>query len=500
MQNRYVTIWFRSLKTDWLTRRYPGLRQAPFVFAIQDHGRKVITAANGLVMAQGACPGMTVEDARVFTPGLQVFDDRADLAPRLLKAIALWCSRFSPAVAVDLPDGVILDATGCPHLWGGELAYVTRIGERFLQLGYDVSVAMSDTIGASWAISRSSPGIHVLPAGGQLEALRGLPPATLRLEAGLTERLHKLGLRSVGAIVQVGRRSLKKRFGEALLLRLDQALGSREEIIDPVEPAQVWEDRLPCLEPVATRAGIEIALERALGTICSRLRSEGKGVRRAVFRCMRIDGKTEKIEVGTVRATNNEKHLFKLFELKLETIEPALGIDVFILTAEKVEDVTVTQGQFWDKGSGISNAGLSFFLDRLTGKFGEGHIYRYLPGQRHLPEKSIKVAGHLDEQPAVSWRPETRRPLQLLSPPEPIEVMAPIPDYPPIHFRYKGRVHKVARSDGPERIEQEWWVAGGRHRDYYCVEDEEGNRYWLFRSGHYTGARTERWFLHGFFA
>ena len=84
--------------------------------------------------------------------------------------------------------------------------------------------------------------------------------------------------------------------------------------------------------------------------------------------------------------------------------------------------------------------------------------------------------------------------------PEPIEVTAPIPDYPPMLFRYKGKLHKIIKADGPERIEQEWWLQEGQHRDYYCVEDEEGCRYWLFRSGHYDAEKTYQWFIHGFFA
>jgi protein ImuB len=84
--------------------------------------------------------------------------------------------------------------------------------------------------------------------------------------------------------------------------------------------------------------------------------------------------------------------------------------------------------------------------------------------------------------------------------PEPVEVAAPIPDYPPMHFRHRGELHTIKKADGPERIEQEWWLSEGEHRDYYIVEDEAGSRYWLFRLGHYTGNKPHRWYLHGFFA
>ena len=70
----------------------------------------------------------------------------------------------------------------------------------------------------------------------------------------------------------------------------------------------------------------------------------------------------------------------------------------------------------------------------------------------------------------------------------------------PLNFRYKKDLHVIKKADGPERIEREWWLQDGEHRDYYAVEDEEGKRYWLFRSGHYNEVEKPKWFLHGFFA
>lgn len=125
-------------------------------------------------------------------------------------------------------------------------------------------------------------------------------------------------------------------------------------------------------------------------------------------------------------------------------------------------------------------------------------IRRYLPDAHYWPERSLRRASSLREKLSTGWRTAPLRPLQLLPVPERIEVTAPIPDYPPMLFRHKGKLHKVVRADGPERIEQEWWLQQGQHRDYYHVEDEEGQRYWVFRLGHYDDKRCQ-WFLHGVF-
>jgi protein ImuB len=134
----------------------------------------------------------------------------------------------------------------------------------------------------------------------------------------------------------------------------------------------------------------------------------------------------------------------------------------------------------------------------LAVKVGQQAIHRYLPDEHYWPERSLKPALSIQEETTSEWRSDKPRPLQLLSSPELIEVTAPIPDYPPMLFLHRGHRHKVVRADGPERIEQEWWLQQGQHRDYYQVEDETGNRYWIFRLGHYHD-ETYQWFLHGYF-
>ena len=277
-------------------------------------------------------------------------------------------------------------------------------------------------------------------------------------------------------------------------------MGYEEEILNPIYPIDNWQERLPCLEPIITATGIEIALQKLLETLCSRLKNVAKGLRIALFTCYRVDGKIEKVEIGTNNPTYNVLHLFKLFEIKLSSIEPALGIDLFMLEGKKVEKVSTVQEKLWENSSGFDNIGLSQLLDRLIGKFGDQRIHRYVPDEHYWPEHCLKPALPLQEEMIAEWKLDRPRPIQLLRSPELIEVTAPIPDYPPMLFRYKGKLHKIIKADGPERIESEWWLHQGQHRDYYCVEDEEGCRYWLFRLGHYDEEKTYQWFIHGFFA
>lgn len=502
MQRRFVSIWFRHLTTDWFTIRQriqdgPDLKKIPFVLRTQSHGRMVITAANAIAESHGITSDMVLADARAIIPGLNVEDDIPDLPLRLLNRLAEWCIRFSPAVAVDLPDGLILDATGCSHLWGGDEGYVNDITRKLNARGYTVRIAMADTMTVAWGVARFGKGSLIIKSGEHADALMPLPPEALRLEPDVVERLHKLGLHQVRQFINMPRSSLRRRFGTALLEQLDKALGQEMEVIQPVQPIEPHQERLPCLEPVVTPGGIEIALRQLLENLCRRLHQEQKGLRSAVLKCYRMDGKMEKVEIGTNRPSHNIHHLFKLFEIKLPTIEPGMGIELFVLEAPKVDDHFPAQEGMWEETTGMEE--ISELIDRLSNKVGRNTICRYLPAEHYWPERSFKKAASLDEPPTTYWRGDKQRPLQLLPYPERVEVTAPIPDYPPMLFRHRGKIHKIVRADGPERIEQEWWIRDGQHRDYYRVEDEEGIRYWLFRLGHYENG-NEQWFVHGFFA
>jgi protein ImuB len=495
---RFVSIWFRHLSTDWFTLRQPRLKNLPFVLRAPAHGRMIITAANAMAEAIGINSGMVLADARAIIPELQVLDDKPDLVEKLLHRLAEWCIRFTPVVAVDLPDGLLLDATGCAHLWGGDQPYLDTIVKKLTLRGYDVCAAMADTQGVAWAVARFGKEPLVTVSGMHIEALLPLPPEALRLDVETVERLHKLGLHQIGQFIKMPRSSLRRRFGQHFIMRLNMALGVEMEMIEPVQLVEPYQERLPCMEPIVTATGIEIALQQLLETLCLRLQQEQKGLRVAIFKGYRVDGKVEQVDIGTNRASHNIRHLFKLFETKLSTIEPALGIELFTLEAQKVEDHYPQQEKMWEGSNGLEDIRLSELIDRLAGKVGMQSIHRYVPDEHYWPERSFKPASSLQEKLTTSWRTDKPRPVQLLHIPERIEVTAPIPDYPPMSFRHNGKLHTVIKADGPERIEQEWWLQQGQHRDYYRVEDEEGHRYWVFRLGHYHD-KMYQWFLHGFF-
>lgn len=500
MPKRFVSIWFRHLLTDRKAISEPSLKGKPVVFVEPDHGRMVVTATNAVAEKYGVIEGMVLADAKILVADLQVFDGKRGRNLKLLKGLAEWCLRYTPLVAIDPPDGLLLDVTGCTHLKGSEREYLKDLTDRLRTLGYDVRPGLADTIGCAWGVARCASSGLIVPEGGHRNALMPLPPSALRLPTDLLVKLQNLGLYQVSSFIHMPRSVLRRRFGKDMVLRMLQALGQEEEFLLPLKEPMPYTERLSCLEPIKTRPAIEIAVKALLDNICKRLYGEGLGLRAASITYYRIDGKTGTINIGTNHASHRSEHLFKLFSLTLDTVAPGLGIELFVLEAPHTEPVSDKQSELWAAKPGADSEQVAELLDRVAGKIGTEHIQRYLPSEHYWPERSAQPTCNIKKKPESDWRTDKPRPVQLLDKPEVIEATALTPDYPPILFIYKGKRHEIKKADGPERIEREWWLEPGEHRDYYIAEDQDGRRYWIFRSGHYNGSQQGHWYLHGFFA
>ena len=440
MQRRFVSIWFRQLLADWQLIRRPELKDVPFVFAAPDHGRMMITAVSPMAQDFGVEVGMRTADAKATCPGLEVLDDKPGRPRKLLKSLGEWCVRYSPIVAIDEfgMDGLLLDISGCAHLWGGEREYLKEIVSRFKGKGYTVRLAIADTPGAAWAVSHYGKVTPLIPIGEQVNAMLNLAPDALRLEEPVLAKLRKLGFYQIKSFIGMPRSVLRRRFGEDFLLRLAQAIGTENDMLVPLQVPVAFSDRLACLEPIKTRNGIEIAINKLLENLCKRMHADGKGLRTGLLTCYRIDGKVVQVDIGTSGASNCPSHLFKLFQLKIDQIRPALGIELFVLDAPKVDDVEVPQKEMWTSKPGLDDQSVIRLLDRVAGKVGFQAIHRYLPAKRYWPERALSRAVSVTEKTNTSWRIDKPRPTELLKSPVPIEVMAIIPDHPPKFFIYKG--------------------------------------------------------------
>jgi len=452
-------------------------------------------------------PGQKATDAFALVPELLTEEAEPEHDAAALAALVDWCVRFSPAVAADPPDGLFLDITGVAHLWDGEAAMLADFQARLAAGGLPFRCAIADTPAAAWALAHYGADGIIVPPGGQRAALEPLPPAALRLDADAAAQIERLGLRRLSQLFALPRAPFAKRFGKAAMLRLDQALGRTAEALTFRRPPTPWIARLAFAEPISAPEDMARVAHDAAARLCARLEREGKGARRFELFFHRLDGRSPSVAVGLALPGRDAIRVAKLMTPKIEAIDPGFGVEVVTIIAAEVEPLSGRQGKLEGAAQPGVEDGLSPLIDRLTNRLGEDRVWRAAPVESHVPELSAARAEPLARpSEARPWDPETPRPLRLFRRPEPLEgVIALTPDDPPNQFRWRGRLHRVRRAEGPERIAEEWWkreiedVSVARVRDYYRVEDADGGRFWLFRSGLYEQGQPAKWWLHGLF-
>ncbi len=515
---RLISIWLPRWPIDRLRRarrpavapsRRPPAEPVPFALTAPGRHGAVLTAVNRQAGAEGLAPGMRLADARALLPRLAVADARPAQDRRGLERLALWCNRFTPCCAVDGEDGLLLDIAGADHLFGGEAAMAAEVEARLAGLGFEARTGLADTPGAAWALARfGGAGCRIAAPGATLAALGPLPVEALRIAPGDARLLRRLGLTTVGAAAALPRAALARRFrgreeGEAVPERLDRALGRRPDPVASLPPPPACLARLAFPEPLIDLAGLEAALARLAEDLCASLERDGLGARTLALLCCRVDGGAARRGVSTARATRDAAHLARLFAGKIETVDPGFGIDAMALHAVRAEPLAPAQFRLAEGGRGDGELGP--LIDRLLARLGEEAVFRLEPVESHLPERAERRMAPGREGAAWPVRPGLPpRPFRLFDPPEPVEAVAEVPDGPPALFAWRRLRRRVARAEGPERIEPEWWTAGpeDRPRDYYRVEDAEGRRYWLFRAGLYRDAGDKeppRWYIHGLY-
>ena len=478
---------------------------------------------------------MPVADARARLPMLRVADAEPAACARALAAVTGWCTRYTPWTAVNGPDGVFLDVTGCAHLFGGEAALLADLTGRLEGFGLEARAALAETPGAAWAMARFGDGdaVEIVLPGATRAALAALPVAALRLPPADAAVLSRLGLARIGDLYDLPRAALARRFGDGVARRLDQALGRAPDPVSPRPPVAPHRVHRAFAEPVLLGEEIGAALDDLLARLCARLSLVGRGARRLALTLMRLDGSRVDLAIGTSAPARDPRHLARLFAERLVGIDPEFGIGSMTLTATATEALGARQLRLdglvvgglaagglaaggpaaselaTSDGADGREGGIAPLIDHLGNRLGAEAVMRFAPRRSHLPERAARRAPAFAGTPAGGEKPEAPiatgpRPLRLLDPPEPVEAVAPVPDDPPLMFRWRRAVHRVARADGPERIAPEWWREAApparETRDYYRVEDEDGRRFWLYRRGLYRPGAAPTWFLHGFFA
>ena len=354
------------------------------------------------------------------------------------------------------------------------------------------------------------------------DAIAALPVAALRLDTRALELLARLGVDTVAQLLALPRAPLVRRFGAAIATRLDQATGRLPEPLVPFAPPHAIAVTQRFAEPIATAEAIEHWLTQLVPRLAVALAETGMGARAVELIADRVDGVPQRLRLGFARATRDAAHMLRLALRRIEEVAPGYGIDALTLHVRRADPLG--SEPFAPELAEPSSPDLAPLVDTLANRIGMTRLWRCRSVDSDVPERSVRSAPPLDEQRVVvarlrpddvrrldgrttdhPWHPRWPRPIRLLRRPEMLDhVVFELPDRPPARFTWRGTMHRVICADGPERIGGEWWRRPSERlaiRDYFHVEDETGQRFWVFRRG--DGARLDTgdlsWFLHGRF-
>jgi len=520
---RFLSLWLPRLATDRARRARSVDARAPLaaVATIANARRLVGVDANAARL--GLTPGLTLADARARRPQLVAVDADPEAEAKLLERLADFCARFTPLVALDPPDGLMLDVSGVAHLVGGEEGLVAEVEARVARLGFALALGLADSPRSAWALARFSDK-RVAPAGlcgkGFAKLFHDLPVAALGLDEAICAGLARAGLKRVGDLALRPRAPIAARFGAETIARLDALAGLTREAISPrFSPPDFCVERR-FVEPILAREAALAALTKLADDLALLLARREKGARRLELSLFRVDGAVRRVRVGAGRPLGEGKAMARLFVERLaggeeEEIDAGFGVDLMRLSCLLAEPLAPKQSEWEQAEEAQRAAGLAELLDRLSARLGPRRVTRQALVGAHIPECAVAAApataapeglrfvrhDEWDEEGDDAFAAAPRRPLRLFERPEPIEAIAEIPDGPPLRFRWRRVLREAAAIEGPERLAQPWWRrADAPTRDYFRAEDAAGRRFWLYREGLY-GRETAKakWFAHGAF-
>lgn len=507
-QRRYLAVWFPFLSTERSerVRANKGPPDAPLVLIDKVGNALRLAAVDPSALAEGLSPGMTLADARARVPELRAEPYEPDADAGLLGRLLDDFGRFTPMAALDAPHGLILDVTGCGHLFGGELKLGRAVRARTTRLGLTARMALAGTPQSARALCRFGSG-GMFNADRTRRAIRALPVLALELSDRDTQALRRAGLKTIGDVDDRPRVSLAARFGSVLPMRLDRLFELEDARITPHRPsAPIKADRV-LMEPVTEDIHVETVLGDLLVDVCALLERSRLGARVVRLRLFRVDYGVRWLEARSARPTRDPVMIARLFSERMtalgEALDPGFGFDHLRLEVVLSETLSTEQATFDPQPS--QSQVLGDLTDRLAARLGEDAVMRIEAVDSHLPERATRwrpTSHALVNKPNEAASPlcsRPVRPLRIFDPPQSIEAIALAPDSPPARFRWRRVDHRVVSSEGPERIEGEWWRRRERVRDYYRIEDTDGRRFWVFRAGRFGEEPPPRWYLHGLF-
>jgi protein ImuB len=328
----------------------------------------------------------------------------------------------------------------------------------------------------------------LIEAGGEAMALAPMPLDVLELDPDVVERLHLLGVTTLGALAALPHGPFVRRFGPPAARWHDAARGIDRSPFTPRGHAISIEAAMLGEGSAQSEAAVIFALRVLIGRICSDLERCGKRASALHVDIELEDADTARIEVQLAAATSQERAMLDVVRAKLEGASfaaPICGLRVCALGLEEGgEPVPLLAGDEIDRAS------VAVVLARLEAMLGEPVRRAQTRAAHPLEERFTYVPFTVpaDRPKAERYRfgeAESTRlvpQLRLLAVTE-IDVRLRRGEPAMVGER------AVRQCAGPWRIE-EGWFAAPIARDEYDVQLDTGEICRIYRQG-------DRWYLRG---
>ena len=547
---RILSVWFKRLAVERIIRREKIPFGTPVIIKGNKKNSDIIYSLNRAAELEGLYLEQSINDALAKCPNVLIRFINLESDSQFLDMLMRWAEKFSPWIKTELPDGLLIDLTGCAHLFGGEELLIQTLKNDCLKFSLTVQISIADTAGAAWALSHfigENPAIaytsdvidqearatrsravkkgyslvnffstdreentdvmksFIALPGEVRGAVACLPLAALRIPSNKVIDLRKLGLKYVKDLFEIPRAVLVRRFGKDVLRRLDQILGLESEPISPKGARKHFSVRLTLPEPIGLKADLVLALQCLVSSLCQKLKKNAVGARIVQLQVFKIDGITESVYVELARPSFDVKRIMYLLNMKVEEIKADFGIDLVRLEVKLFEPIFEYQYEKIPKENNFETKTpeadllLDDLLSRIALKISTDKITRWHSAESHIPEKSFLTLSALWSEPEMEWQDHNLlRPTTLFN--DEI-ILVEDQNFPPKKFKWRNRLFDTSSSVGPERISPEWWLdaSGWRTgvRDYWRVNVKTGERLWLYYA--YGGIKNGGWFCHGDF-
>lgn len=471
----------------WLALHFPALAVevfsrgsvVPQPLAVADRldRRTRVAACNAAAVARGVRPGMAVSAAQALVDQLVVRERDPQAELEALSGLATWAGRFTPAVSLQPPAGLLLEIGSCLRLHHGLDRLLDQILAGLEAMGYVAVHACAPTPQGAWLLARAGTGAVVRDATQLQQSLAALPLRLLDQPAATLVDLANLGAHNLGDCLRLPRAGLVRRFGRALLDELDRALGRLPEprafFVPPPDFARCLE--LPA--PVQEAEALLFAACRLLPELEGYLEVRQAGVQEIELICRHEDAVDTVLRLGFVQPTSAVERMRLLLRETLLQTRLSAQVQAIVLHARRILPLAARTDDLFQAPAQAREEDGNLLLERLRIRLGPEAVYGVASAVDHRPERAWRhcaageAAGHAAAAPG-----QVQRPLWLL--PKPL----PCPD-------------GLTLKSEPERIESGWWDGLDVARDYYVAQDRKGARLWV-----YCERASGDWFVHGLFA